>query len=342
VDHLGPRRPRAPARGRDRGLSAGPEVSVVVATRDRRDRLAGLLDGLRRQTLAPGRFEVIVVDDGSADDTPELLAAETQRGVLDLRVIRLDRSAGPAAARNRGWRVARAAVVAFTDDDCVPDPGWLEAGLGACEEEPGAIVQGPTIPSAEEWERLGPLARPFTHTVEVREPDPHLQTCNVFYPRAVLEREDGFDEEVFGRIEGEDADLAWRAIGAGTPTRFAPDARVVHGRIEVGPIGKLRRSARWDLKVYAIHRGLRRAWFVRRVFWLGSHYLLARALLATLVPRRLLPVRVWLAAPYAVHLVERGRVEGGGPALAPYFALCDLLQLGAGLRASLRYRVPML
>jgi GT2 family glycosyltransferase len=254
----------------------------------------------------------------------------------------LDRSLGPAAARNRGWRAARAPVVAFTDDDCVPDPGWLEAGLGACEEEPGAIVQGPTIPSAEEWERLGPLARPFTHTVEVREPDPHLQTCNVFYPREVLEREGGFDEEVFGRIEGEDADLAWRAIAAGTPTRFAPDARVVHGRIEVGPIGKLRRSARWDLKVYAIHRGLRRAWFVRRVFWLGSHYLLARALLAMLVPRRLLPIRVWLAAPYAVHLFERGRVEGGGPALAPYFALCDLLQLGAGLRASLRYRVPML
>jgi GT2 family glycosyltransferase len=318
------------------------DASVVVATRDRRDRLAALLAALRAQTIGRERFEVIVVDDGSGDGTAGLLAEEAARGELELRTIALERSAGPAAARNRGWRAARARIIAFTDDDCVPDPGWLEAGLRACGENPGAIVQGQTIPSAAEWDRLGPLARAFTHTVEVREADPHFQTCNVFYPRDVLERADGFDEAVFARIEGEDADLAWRAIEAGAPTAFAADARVVHGRIPIGPGGRLRRAASWDLKVYALHRGLREAWFTRRWFWLGRHYLLVRALLAAVLPRWLLPVKAWLAAPYAAHLLERGRAEGGGPALAPYYLLADLLELGAAARASVRYRVPML
>lgn len=336
MEHLAERPARPGA------LTTVPDVSVVVATRDRRDRLAALLAGLRAQTIDPERFEVVVVDDGSTDGTPALLADEAARGDLDLRTIRLGRSAGPAAARNRGWRVARAQTIAFTDDDCVPDPGWLEAGLRACGGNPGAIVQGRTTPSAEEWERLGPVARAFTHTVEVREADPHLQTCNVFYPRDVLEREEGFDEAVFARVEGEDADLAWRAIAAGALTAFAPDASVVHGRIPIGAIGRLRRAASWDLKAYALHRGLREAWFTRRWFWLGRHYLLARALVAAVLPRWLLPVKAWLAAPYAAHLVERGRAEGGGPALAPYYLLADLLELGAAARASVRYRVPML
>jgi GT2 family glycosyltransferase len=319
-----------------------PEVSVVVATFERAGRLERLLAALRAQTLAPDRFEVIVVDDASADGTAELLRRELEAGGIALRTIGRERNGGWAAAREDGRLAARAETVAFTDDDCIPDPGWLEAGLAACARSPGAIVQGRTLRDEAEWSRLSGAGRAFARTLEVSRPDPHFQTCNVFYPRALIERAGGFDVERFSRVPGEDADLAWRAIEAGAPTAFAAEALVRHAVEPLGPAAKLRTAARADLRVYARHPRLRDAYFVRRFFWKGSHYLLARALAGALLPRRLLPIRAWLAVPYAVHLGERGRVEGGGPPLALYYLLHDLIELAAAARSALRYRVPML
>src|SRR5688572_297385 len=101
-----------------------PAVSVVIPTHNRAGRLAAQLESLRAQTTRD--FEVIVVDDGSRDGTPEVLAAQIARGGFDLRAIRHDAPQGPATARNAGWQAARAPLVAFTDDDCISHPGWLE------------------------------------------------------------------------------------------------------------------------------------------------------------------------------------------------------------------------
>src|SRR4051812_4685788 len=136
-----------------------PKISVVFATHERASRLAELLDSLRRQTLDPADFEVIAVDDGSGDSTPEVLQAAVGDGALRLRSLRLEPSAGPAAARNAGWRIARAPLVAFTDDDCVADPGWLAAGLAGAARHPGAVLQGRTEPRRDELGSLGPFAR---------------------------------------------------------------------------------------------------------------------------------------------------------------------------------------
>jgi len=110
---------------------ARPELSVVVATHERAERLEDLLAALRRQTLAPSRFEVVVVDDASYDRTPAVLAAEGARGELDLKALRRSVNGGSGLAREDGWRAARAPHIAFTDDDCVPDPDWAEAMLRA-------------------------------------------------------------------------------------------------------------------------------------------------------------------------------------------------------------------
>src|SRR4051794_38960457 len=98
-------------------MAAAPEVTVVIPTRDRAARLVAALEALRGQTLEPERFETLVVDDGSSDDTGEALAGLTGDGRLIVRVLTLPGD-GPAAARNAGWRAARAPLVAFTDDDC--------------------------------------------------------------------------------------------------------------------------------------------------------------------------------------------------------------------------------
>lgn len=329
-----------------------PEVSVVVATHNRAGQLGELLHSLRAQTLPADRFEVVVVDDASSDATAEVLRSEEARNELRLTVIRRERSAGPATARQQGWRAAGGELVAFTDDDCVADPRWLEAGLTACAAHPGGFVQGRTQPPPGELERLDPWTRPFVRILDVPELDPGFQTCNMFYPRALLERVGGFDTDAFGREPGgEDSDLAWRAIGSGARAAFAPEARVYHAVNRLGPVGKLRFAARWTtpLRAYVRHPELRRAHFRYRFFWKRTHYWLARAILALALPGGrgplallLLPVRLWLMLPYLRSLYARGKVEGGGPMLTPYYLLYDLVEMYAVARAAVRYRSPML
>ena len=315
---------------------AAPEVSVVVSTRNRAERLRALLDSLREQSF-DGRFEVVVVDDGSTDHTPDVLR-ESAAG-LDLRTIRRERSGGPAVGREEGWRAAAAPLIAFTDDDVVASREWLAEGVRAAREHPGALVQGRTEPNPGELDQLGP----FSRTLEVTTLGPWFQTCNIFFPRELLERLDGFDAS-FRNPGGEDTDLAWRALDAGAGAVFAERALNWHAVARLGPLGKLRVAARWHyaVQVFAKHPERRAGLLEKRIFWKGSHYLLVRALLALLLPRRLYVLRAWLAWPYFHHLRWRGRTEGGGLLLAPYYLVHDLVELWAIARGAARYRVPML
>src|SRR3954452_2766035 len=149
------------------------KVSAVFATHNRAGRLGELLASFRRQTLSPDEFEVIPVDDGSNDGTQEVLELAMREGGLRIRPLKLERSLGPAAARNAGWRSARAPLVAFTDDDCVTDPDWLAAGLRGAAAKPEAVLQGRTEPRPDELDRLGP----FSRTLRVSTPGLHYQTC---------------------------------------------------------------------------------------------------------------------------------------------------------------------
>ena len=314
-------------------------IAVVVGTHDRPARLAQLLRALAEQERPAD--EVVVVADGSPASTEAVLAAERARGTLPLRTIERPVQGGPATARDDGWRATEAELVAFTDDDCAPTPGWLGAVERAALAEPGAFVQGPTLPNPAELATRGP----FSHTISVAGLDPAFPTCNVAYARSLLERVDGFDVATFGREPGgEDCDLAWRAIEAGARPVFAPDALVWHAVDDLGPVGKLRLAARWTrpMTAYARHRELRRRSFRFGIFWKEVHWLLFRALIALVLPTRWHALRAWLAYPYLRDLWARGKVEGGGPLLAPYFVLHDLVEVTAVARASVRTRVPML
>jgi GT2 family glycosyltransferase len=319
-------------------MEGTPAVSVVVPTFNRADRLASLLEALEAQTAA-GTFEVIVVDDCSTDRTPALLAEREEGAGLDLRVVRLEQNRGPARAREAGWREARAPVVAFTDDDCRPAEDWLEAGLTAIRRSPGAFVQGATMPEPGQAGRIGP----FTRTIDVTALDPVFQTCNIFYPRALLERIDGFDVEAFSH-GFEDADLGWRAIAAGASPVFEPEALVYHEVAELGPLGKLRVASRWTdgLAAPIRHPELRRRLFHNRLFWQRSHMLLLLAASALLLRGRWRLLAPLFVLPYVRLLRARGEVEGGGPLLAPYYLLYDLVELTTVVRAAIRFRSPML
>lgn len=316
-----------------------PEISVVVATHDRAARLRRLLDALRSQSLKPERFEVVVVDDGSSDDTAGVLR-EVGGKWPAMKAITRSQAGGPATAREEGWREAAGQVIAFTDDDCVPDAHWLERGLAAISANPGTFVQGRTEPDPSELDETGP----FSRTIEVTDLHPAFNTCNIFYPRSMLEGIGGFDAEAFDHSPGgEDCDLAWRAIAAGARPVFDPTALVHHAVDRVGPLGMLRVAGRWTtpMLAYARHAELRRD-FVGGIFWKRTHYWLARAILGLVLPARLAPVRAWLMYPYLRDIWARGRVLGGGPLLAPWYILLDLVETVAVARAAVRYRRLML
>jgi glycosyltransferase involved in cell wall biosynthesis len=197
-----------------------PRASVVVPTCRRPDLLGRCLDALAAQTLAPEQFEVIVVDDASRECTRRQVEAwGGEPGRPAVRCRATSRPSGPAAARNIGWRAARGEIVAFTDDDCVPEPTWLEAGLAALADgaagAAGRIFMPlPLRPTDYERDAAG-LARS------------EFVTANCFCRRATLAAVGGFDER-FRAAWREDSDLFFRLLDRGERIVAAPDAVVVH------------------------------------------------------------------------------------------------------------------
>jgi glycosyltransferase involved in cell wall biosynthesis len=119
-----------------------PLASVVIPTRNRLQAIENCLDALAAQTLPSRSFEVLVVDDGSEP----ALALDPSRWAskFELKLIR-QKNTGPAGARNRGVAEARGEFLAFTDDDCLPTPSWLEKLVAALRENPEAMVGGSTF-----------------------------------------------------------------------------------------------------------------------------------------------------------------------------------------------------
>ena len=121
-------------------MSDQPRLSIVLPTFNRRPRLVRVLAALDKQTVPPGTFEVVVVDDGSTDDTAEWLAKTAVNGYA-LRHLRQD-NAGPAKARNRGVSEARGELILFIDDDVEPTPELVAEHL-ATHAEPDVVALGP-------------------------------------------------------------------------------------------------------------------------------------------------------------------------------------------------------
>jgi hypothetical protein len=185
---------------------------VVVPTTGRAS-LGGLLDALDAGAGLPPRA-LILVDDRSIPDTEGLLAAAPDGLSARIEVL-ATHGRGPAAARNAGWRAARAPWVAFLDDDVVPPPDWRERlqadlrqlGRDAAASQGRLRVPRPVARRPTDWER----------NVAALE-DARWATADLAYRRSALERVGGFDER-FPRAYREDADLALRVLGAGLTLR---------------------------------------------------------------------------------------------------------------------------
>jgi glycosyltransferase involved in cell wall biosynthesis len=207
-----------------------PLVSVVIPSRNRAEMLVRCLDALAAQTYPA--LEVIVIDDASTDDTRAALARLAERHPrLQLQVLTNAPQRGANPSRNRGIAHSRGALVAFEDDDCIADPGWVEALVrGFVSERVGAVTG---IVEDPEPKNIYDLAFRGTHRVYGDVHATRLIAGNMCVRRALLDGkldEDraatSADMSVSGR--GDEEDLFLKLKAEGHEVRIAHDARVLH------------------------------------------------------------------------------------------------------------------
>jgi glycosyltransferase involved in cell wall biosynthesis len=196
-----------------------PVVSVVVPTYRRNDLLTRCLSALIVQDHEADRYEVIVVDDAADAATRSLVERWRERLKVTIRYEATSGKRGPAAARNIGWRVARGEIIAFTDDDCVPDRAWLQAGEDAIRAGADAVsgrllMPLPAPPTDYQRDAAGLCTAEFV-------------TANCFFRRSTLERLGGFDER-FTAAWREDSDLFFSLLENKGKFERADNAVVVH------------------------------------------------------------------------------------------------------------------
>jgi glycosyltransferase involved in cell wall biosynthesis len=311
-------------------------VSVVIPAHDAAGTLGRTLDALSRQELAGG-FEVIVVDDGSADGTAAIASAHP----IGATVLAAG-GVGAAGARNLGAAHARAEILAFTDADCEPLPRWLAEGLRACDA--ADLVQGAVSPRPDV--RRGP----FDRTLEVSEERGLYESANLFVRRELFERLGGFRGWIprdGGRPLGEDVDFGWRARRSGAVTAFSESALVHHAVFPRGAVAFVAEHfRRGHFPAIASRCPELRTVFLYRRYFLDARtasFDLALAAVALGAALRT-PLPLVAALPYCVTVARQslwwGRVHA--PATAAVGVVADVVTFAALVSGSVRARALVL
>ena len=199
-----------------------PRVSVVVCSRNGALTLAECLTGVAE--LAYSNVETIVVDDGSTDETAAIAAA------FGVQLVRTENQ-GLSAARNTGLNAASGEIVAFLDDDSVPDTDWLLYIVTALLDGEHAGVGGPNIPPTAASLVSQAIANGPGGPIHVLLSDQiaeHIPGCNMAFWKDALDAVEGFDPQF--RIAGDDVDICWRLQERGWTLGFCAPAMVWHRR----------------------------------------------------------------------------------------------------------------
>jgi GT2 family glycosyltransferase len=215
-------------------LPQAPRVSVVVCSYNG----GRTLDQCLRSLLALDypNFEVILIDDGSTDDTRDVAARHPK-----VRAVHQP-NLGLSAARNAGLREATGEIIAYTDSDCFADPDWLAHLVYQLERSGADAVGGPNLTPEDGWLAACVATAPGqpTHVLESDQVAEHIPGCNMAFRREALLAINGFDPQF--RKAGDDVDVCWRLQHAGMWITFAPGAFVWHHRRQ-GPRSYLRQQA---------------------------------------------------------------------------------------------------
>ena len=211
-------------------------ASVVVPTFKRPVLLDRCLAALMAQEFDSTAYEVIIVDDADCDNTKRQVECWRERvkpcghTLRYIPVTGSQSSHGPAAARNIGWRAAHGEIIAFTDDDCIPTPGWLKTGVAAFSDDVVAVSGRVIVP-------LSCTPTDYEYNAAMLEHSEFV-TASSFYRRDALMQVNGFDER-FTAAWREDTDLFFTLLKCDLKCIYVPEASVIH------PV----RPARWGISL---------------------------------------------------------------------------------------------
>jgi len=204
-------------------LDAYPRVSVIVCSYNGGKTLDRCLESLKEVDYP--NYEVVLVDDGSKDNTPEIAARHPW--IVSIR----QENRGLSFARNVGGHAATGEIIAYTDSDCMADPDWLYYLVHTITSGEYAGVGGPNIsPPAEDWIQACVSAAPGgpSHVLLTDVVAEHIPGCNMAFYKWAFEKVGGFDPEY--RKAGDDVDFCWRLQQEGEVIAFSPAAIVWHYR----------------------------------------------------------------------------------------------------------------
>lgn len=199
-----------------------PSISVVVCSYNGARTIRDCLEGLMKVEYP--NFEVVVVNDGSTDETTQIVSE------YPVRLISTE-NCGLSAARNTGMMEARGSIVAYIDDDARPDPHWLQYLAHSYMTTPHAGIGGPNIAPPDDGFIADCVANSPggpVHVLLTDEVAEHIPGCNMSFRREWLLRVGGCDARY--RLAGDDVDLCWRVQEAGGTLGFSPSAMVWHHR----------------------------------------------------------------------------------------------------------------
>lgn len=258
----------------DSTLEMMPTFSVIIPTYGRPAAVRECVRALREQEYPAESFEVIVVDDGSPepvtlpDTAPESHSTEPR-----VRLVRQPQS-GPARARNHGARLATGEFLAFTDDDCMPNPRWLATLGQRLAESPDLVVGGHSVNALPQrsCSEASQLIVSYLYESMNRNPEEaRFFTSNNFALSARAFADVGGFDETFERASAEDRDLCDRLVAAGYRLVSAPDAIIQHAH-PLGPLTFWRQHFAYGRGAYSfrgVDRGKSRRTFESLGFYLG-------------------------------------------------------------------------
>lgn len=205
-----------------------PYFSVIIPTFNRPQGLQHCLEGLSALNYPRDRCEVLVVNDGGLHSPDSLIRSLGARS--QIRLLHVPHG-GPAAARNAGACEATGEVLAFTDDDCVPASGWLQALASGFSRAPDSLIGGRTLNSLDgnPYSTASQLLIDYLYEYYGRSSRPgrFFASNNLAVPTGAFRSLGGFDSS-FTRAGGEDRELCDRWQGQGNELRYVPEAVVYH------------------------------------------------------------------------------------------------------------------
>lgn len=223
-------------------------LSVIICTRNRAENLAQSLSSFAQAQTPFGDWEVIIVDNGSQDHTRDVVTDVARSSALPLKYT-VEAKRGLSHARNHGVTHATGSLIAFTDDDCLIAPTWLDAVVQEFTADHELMVLGGRVDLADYQD--APIGiRPFPDRLQICSFEQIMERligCNMAFRRNVFDTMGFFDTKLGAGTQvgsAEDIDMFYRAIKAGMKTCYSPTMRIrhAHSRVDEATVSTLKDS----------------------------------------------------------------------------------------------------